>query len=174
MGFGKDDKGIIIMESRSQALGVLAPGGGILVGTKLAITMGFRMLKSNVTCNVTGLTAGEGEHMSLYLLNGDLSLAEAEAKIEQNGPTARGKRTEMEIAERFVKKVGFTPTIERASNTVVNFVDAFTGSPICVTKPRWTFSETTSWQWLIYNHGVVLTTGATVQLKTESFGVWVE
>lgn len=161
------------MESRSQALGALAQGAGILIGTKLAITMGFRMLKCNVTCNVTGLTSAEFLSLSLYLINGDLTLAEAEAKIEQNGPTARGQRVEMEVAERFVKKVGYSnpgrnPTVQ------AGIVDAFTGAPICTTKPRWTFSEATSWQWLLYNHGIVLTTGATLQLKTESFGVWVE
>ncbi len=57
MGFGKDKKGSILMESRSQALGALAADAGILIGTKLALTEDFRMLKSNVHAMVMNSVA---------------------------------------------------------------------------------------------------------------------
>ncbi len=173
MGFGKDGKGAIVMESRSQALGALAAGVGILIGTKLAITEDYRMLKCNVTGLITGLTANEGFGLALYLINGDLTLAEAEAKIEQNGPLSRHAKIENEIVSRFVRKVGQTIARNSAATTAT-IVDMHTNAPICVVKPRWTFGKVTSWQWLIYNHGIVITTGATMQLKTESFGLWLE
>ncbi len=162
------------MESRSQALGNLAQGGGVLISTKLAITEDFRMLKSHITCILTALTAGEAQGLGLYLINGDLSLAEAEAKIETEGPVSRHDRIGAETAERFVRKVGFLGNnVDPASTTQV-FLDVHTGAPMCTAKPRWTFGHTTSWQWMIYNHGLTLTTGATAQLKVENFGVWVE
>ncbi len=171
MGFGKDGKGVILMEARSQALGALSNGSGILIGTKLAITDSFRMLKAIGHFGISGLTTQEGSGLLLYLANGNLSLAEAEAKIELSGPLDRSARPEVELAERFVKLVGVTgPPVAGLEQVVI---DAFSNAPVIVTKPRWTFGATDSWNWILYNHGQNLTTGATISIRVEDFGVWV-
>ncbi len=171
MGFGKDNKGVIIREARSQALGALAAQAGILIGTKLAITDSFRMLKAIGNFTIDGLTTVEGNGLLLYIANGDLSLAEAEAAIELSGPLDRSDRVNGPIAERFVMLVG---AIRAGGNQVEqSFVDAHTGTPVIVTKPRWTFGSNDSWNWIVYNNGVAITTGATVKLRVQAFGVWV-
>ncbi len=170
MGFGKDNKGVIIREARSQALGALAAQAGILIGTKLAITDSFRMLKAIGSFVIDGLTGVEGPGLLLYLANGDLSLAEAEAAIELSGPLDRSDRVNGPIAERFVQLVGSTGDPDGAK---ASFLDAHTGAPVIVAKPRWTFGVTDSWNWIVYNNGAALTTGATVKLRVQDFGVWV-
>ncbi len=172
MGFGKDGNGVIIMENREQALGALANSAGILVGTKIALTEDFRMLKSRMAGVVRGLTAAEGTGLGLYLINGDLTLAEASAKITQTGPTNRGARVETEIAERFVRLVGMSdrPADPAGTETVIRDVDS--NGPVCMPKPRWTFLKNTSWQWLVFNHGTTITTGASIEIFNEAFGLW--
>ncbi len=172
MGFGKDGKGVIIREARTQALGGLANATGIIIGANLALTDSFRMLKSVGHFHIDGLTAGQAGGLTLWLANGDLSLAEAEAAIELSGPLDRSARTENEIAQRFVKIVGavIDPDMGDDEST---FRDAHTGAPVIITKPRWTFGQTTAWNWIVYNNGEVITTGATVRIRTQNFGVWV-
>ncbi len=171
MGFGKDDKGVIIREARSQALGALAAQAGILIGTKLAITDSFRMLKAVGSFVMDGLTSGESEGLLLFIANGDLTLAEAEAAIELSGPVDRSDRVNGPIAERFVQLVGATADGSSAVKAVM--LDAHTGAPVIVAKPRWTFGQNDSWNWIVYNNGAALTTGATIKLRTQCFGVWV-
>ncbi len=171
MSFGKNNKGAIIREGRSQVLTTLDNAAGLLLGTKIALTEDFRMLKMICHAVITGLTAGEGEGLSLYLINGDLTLAEAEAAIEVNGPTNEHDRPVMEVAERFVKLIG---AVGDAVGTVASFRDAFTDALAIVSKPRWTFGKSTSWQFLIYNFGSQLTTGSTLTIRNQAFGVWVD
>ncbi len=173
IGFGKDGKGAILHEARSQALGALGNDSGILVGTKLALTEDFRMLKAELSAVVTNLTTAEGAGLVLYLVDGDLTLAEAEAQIEANGPLSRHDRVGTEIAERFVKKTACVGQHGAGADDAV-FRDMHTNAPIVVVKPRWTFGETTSWNWMVHNTGTLLTTGATVIIKNQCYGVWIE
>ncbi len=173
MGFGKDGQGAIVMENRSQSLGTLAANTGIFIGTKLAITEDFRMLKSVVHCLIDNLTSFEGFGLCLYLVDGDLTLAEAEAKIDgTNGPLSSHDRVGSEVVERFVKLCG---AMSADGGDVDHPIDDMnTGAPIVVVKPRWTFGEASSWNWLLYNRaGSALTTGATVKINAENFGVWI-
>ncbi len=170
MGIGKKGNVAIVMENREQALGALANSAGILLGTKIALTEDYRMLKSRMVCTIRTLTGGEGGGLGLYLINGDLTLSEAVAKITQTGPTNRGARTEQEIAERFVRLVGMTEGISADTEHVMK--DVNTNAPCVMAKPRWTFLKNTSWQWLIFNHGTLLTTGATAEIFNEAFGLW--
>ncbi len=84
MGFGKDGKGVIIMEKKEQALLTLAIDTGLFIATPLAILERFRMLKTELFATLTNVGAGELGGIQLYLVDGDLSLAEAEAAIEAN------------------------------------------------------------------------------------------
>ncbi len=169
MGFGKDGKGVIIRESRTQAVGTLANSTGLLIGTKLATLERFRMLKSEVMATFTGVTQGEGSGMWLLLADGDLSLTEIEEAIEGIGPLGPNDAVLAAVAERFVLVFGATDS--EVATTMVFHNEM--GGHLMSKNPRWTFSRTKSWNWVLYNQGVAPTTGITVNIKVKSFGVWV-
>ncbi len=172
MGFGKDGKGSIIYESRVIAIGGLSVQTGLIITTKPAITEDFRMLKNQLIARITGLTAGEGEGLQLWLVEGDLSLAEFEAAIESIGPLSRHDVIGNELAMRFALPIGISRWTGETL-TKLQF-EGRDGELIMISKPRWTFGESTSWNWILYNDGTAITTGATIRLKSKSFGVWVE
>ncbi len=171
MGFGKDGKGAIVYDNRSQALGGLAGDVGIIVTTKPAITEDFRMLKSVITASITGLTAGEGADLQLWLADGDLSLAEFEECVEVQGPLSSHDIVGNERTLRACFLVGKARYTDITSTR--QQVEGMNGSLIMEIKPRWTFGETTSWNWIVYNDGNAVTTGATIRLKAKNFGVWI-
>lgn len=171
MGFGKDGRGVIINELRSQVIGTLAALTGLFIGTKIAITEDFRMLRAEVLATITNGTAGEFTGMELWLVDGDLTLGEFEQKIEINGPTSRHDRVLSEQAERFAKPVGYA---RQNAVSEVDFVSVDTNAKLLVVKPRWTFGETTSWNWVLYNRGVPPTTGATIQIQVTDYGLWLD
>ncbi len=176
MGFGKDNKGVILQESRSQALLTLAASAGLLIGTKIATLERFRMLKTEMSAVVSGLTTGEIHGMRLYLIDGDLTLTEAELQIESTGPVGPSDTVAEDVSERPVFLAGtFVENgIATAGATIALCVDKITNAPVVMLKPRWTFGRTKSWNWMIYNStGSPLTTGATVRIINKNFGVWV-
>ncbi len=171
MGFGKDGKGVIVAENRSVALGTLGGSTGILIGTNLAITDSFRTMKQEVSVIISGVTGDEAVGLGLYLIDGDLTLAEAEAAIEVNGPVDRSDIVANEVVMRPVFRVNaqfFMAGADLIGTGAVN-----TASLIAEMKTRWTFGATTGWDWMIYNRGAGLTTGATASLNAKNFGVWV-
>ncbi len=169
MGFGKDNKGVIIRQSISQAILTLAPDTGLIITAAPVILERFRMLKSEVYANVEGLQTNEGRGLSLWLADGDLTLAQIEECIELSGaPLGPNDPVEAAIAERFVMFVGAA-----GGSTISHFHDRETNAPYCIIKPRWTFARTKSWNFVLYNIGSVMTTGATVNLRVKNFGVWV-
>ncbi len=170
MGFGKDGKGVIIRETRSQALGALSSSTGILIGSKLNTLERFRMLKSQISAVITSLTTGEGIALDLYLVDGAFSLADFELSIENNGPLGPNDTEEEETSERFSIYAGSTPDPIAETETIVQ---NFHGGAMMELMPRWTFSRTKSWNWILYNNGVALTTGASIKIKAKDFGVWV-
>ncbi len=107
---------------------------------------------------------------------GDLTVAEAEANIEQNGPVRLGEQTAEEIASRWVRRVGITtgPTVNETERVFRNK----TNGALLDLEPRWTFRRGRTateggWNWVIYNDGVTLTTGATLHILATHYGVWV-
>ncbi len=175
MGFGKDGKGVIIVEGRSQALGTLASSAGILIGTKLAILERFRMLKAEITARVSGLTVGEIHGSRLYLADGDLTLVEIEAQIESNGPLGPNEIAPADIAERPVFLAGVFEENGAGGGTPIALCkDKETNAPVVMLNPKWTFARTKSWNWVLYNAtGSAFTTGASVSILAKEFGVWV-
>ncbi len=168
MGFGKDGKGVIITEQRSQALSTLAAQTALLIGTKLAMDEDFRMLKAQVHCHISSLDAGDANKLILGLADGNLTVGQIGEAILAAGPLNPNEQPEAERAMRPVFWVGAI-----ALGSV--FKDINTNSPICVVKPRWTFQDTESWNWFVYNQSAgALTTGATALLITKCFGVWVQ
>ncbi len=177
MGFGKDNKGVIIQESRSQAIGTLATSTGLVIGTNLGILERFRMLKAEMSAIITGATTLEMNGMRLYLVDGDLSLPEIEAQIEGNGPVGPNDRIAADIAERFVILAGtfLSDGGDVGVDGQVVCKDKDTNAPVIMVKPRWTFARTKGWDWVLYNATGrnVPTTGATVRIICKNFGVWV-
>jgi len=170
MGFGKDGKGVMIRESRSNVLGALAQGVGVQIDTKLATLERFRMLRGEIFATVTGLTSGEGTGLILVLADGDLSLTEVDEAIDSaNGPLGPNDQVIEAIAER---PVWLIAAVDRETGPEAMFEND-QGGHMLVIKPRWTFARTKSWNWIVYNLGSILTTGATVHIRTKLFGVWV-
>ncbi len=171
MGFGKDGKGVIIREFRTQALGALAGTTGILVGSKIATLERFRILKSEIVAVMVAATSDEGNGLALYLVDGTFTLAEFEAAMELvAGPVGPNEPEDAEIAERFILWAG---GISLPPGNLENmFVNEKNGPRMSI-NPRWTFARTKSWNWIVYNHGTTLTSGATVKLYAKNFGVWV-
>ncbi len=172
MGFGKDGKGVIITEDRSQAIGALVAGAAILIGTKLAMTDSFRMLKTEALALVTAITSGEDGQLAIGIAHGDLTVGEIALELAVQGPTDRGKTEEQRQAERAVFLVG---AISGDVDTVGSFLDKMTNSPFLTPKVGWTFpDEGIGWNWFVYNFSQAsFTTGATVHLSAKHFGVWV-
>jgi len=171
MGFGKDGKGAIVLESRAQTLGTIAGAAALLIGTKLATTEDFRILKSEVFAAITGATAGELVGLLIGIADGDLTTTEIEEAIELNGPLDRHATIESERSMRFVKLFG--AVVRESAGSELVFV-AEGGAAMMEVKPRWTFGLGKSWNWFVYNLAAAPTTGASVQLRAKSFGVWVE
>ncbi len=169
MGFGKDGKGVIMRESRSQTLGALAGQAAIIIGTNLATLERFRMIKNTIYASLTGLTTGEGTSLLFGIADGDFTLAEIEAAIEVSGPLGPNDKTNADAAERFVKLIG---AIDRETGTEAIFENAQGGHKMENTI-RWTFAATKSWNYFVYNLGNTLTTGSNLLLRAKSFGVWV-
>ncbi len=171
MGFGKDGKGVIIREFRTQALGALAGSAGIIIGTNLNTLERFRMLKAELQVVVVAVTGNEGAGMSLFLVDGEFTLTQFEAAMElTSGPLGPNEAPDAAIAERFMVWAGMTVSDE--TGTEVPLINDM-GGPLLTVKPRWTFARAKSWNWILYNHGTTLTTGATVKLFAKDFGVWV-
>ncbi len=169
MGFGKDGKGVIIRESRSQVLGTIAAETALVIGTKLATLERFRMLRCEVYATLTGLTSGELTGLLFVLADGDLTQTEVEACIESDGPLGPNDSVIADIADRPVWTFG---AIDRETGSEAIFENT-EGGHMMVVKPRWTFARTKSWNFLVYNLGAAPTTGASVIIRVKSFGVWV-
>ncbi len=170
MGFGKDGKGAIIQESQVVALAALTSLESIAFGNALAITDDFRILKSEISCLIEGLTAGEGLGLMLYLFDGDLSTSELNSSLTLDGPLNANDSVAAAIAERWAKHVATFGG--GASTTQGLLLGPEGGDPITIT-PRWTFGAS-SWKWAIWNNsGANLTTGATARLRAKHYGVWI-
>ncbi len=169
MGFGKDGKGVIIKETRSQAVGTLANSTVLIIGTNIATVERFRMLKTQVMASITGVTAGNANGYYFGLADGDLSLTEIEQGIETIGPLGPNDIVTNAFAIRPIWILG---GIKQQNNTEVLFENE-TGGSVLVGTPRWTFASIKSWNFFIYNMGAAPTTGSTVDIRVKSFGVWV-
>ncbi len=176
MGFGKDGKGAIVKEQTTFTLGALA-GQDLIGGSSgVQLDMDFRILRSDVTAVLTGMTSLEGKGLILYMAEGDLADGESEANIEQNGPVRLGDQILEEIAQRWVRRVGITiaPTVNETERVFTNKY----GGGLLDIEPRWTFRRARSvaqggWNWLVYNDGITLNTGATLRILATHYGVWV-
>ncbi len=164
------------MERTSLTLAALAANALVIISSDVQLDMDFRILKSEITAVCRGITSLEGKGLILYMIEGDLSAAQAEAKIEQDGPVRLGQQIEEEIASRWVRRVGITigPTVNETERVFTNNH----GGGLLELKPRWTFRRGRTateggWNWGVYNSGATLTTGTIVDILCTHYGVWV-
>ncbi len=176
MGFGKDNKGVIVHEQTTVTLAGLAGQAYVQQNTAAQMDADFRILKTELTAVLTGITSLEGAGLILYMTEGALSAAECEANIELNGPLSGGDQVAEELASRWVRRVATSP------NNVVNATERSMinekGGSILTLNPRWTFRRRRTaneggWNWGIYNDGVTLTTGTICRVIATHYGVWV-
>ncbi len=174
MGFGKDGKGAILKDSPTEPLLTLAANTGIIlsggnvIGSSLLER--FRIIKSEISAHIEGATFATGDGpIALYIVDGDHSLAEFEESIELSGPVGPNDNLDAERAERWSMRIG-----------MINFVgeSSALGAMLNLGMPvekviRWTFARAKGWNWIAYNEGTALTTGATINVRAKHFGVWV-
>ncbi len=174
MGFGKDNKGAIIRENTTIALSTLAANTAIKVdGAALTLVDDFRMMKSLIFSNVTGLTGGEGEGLLLGLANGELSVAEIVECINASGPLNTNDRLRQERAERAVWLIGAYESNNADATGTEGTFRGDNGGPMIVHKLPWTFANPEGWDFFIINTGSTLQTGASVRVTATHYGVWV-
>ncbi len=168
-----DDTGVIIHENRLQALVTLASETALIVGTKLAMTDAFRMLKSEIVSHIFQMTAGEGGRLALYLCHGDLSVAEISDALSGDGPLSRGDIEASMRAKRPIFLAGQYDADE--VGTTAHLTNIMTGGHGSIMKPRWTFPDGgVGWNWVVYNFSsTALTTGAVLIIQNKAYGLWV-
>ncbi len=173
MGFGKDGKGAILVEAPTEPLLTLAASTGLIISANeigSGLLERFRVIKTEVVARVQigTFVAGDGP-LGLYLVDGDLSLAEFEEAIETVGPLGPNDSVSADRVERFNKLFGLINFVEEnsAAGAMLNG-----GMPVEKTI-RWTFARAKGWNWIVYNFGGALTTGASIRLQCKHFGVWV-
>ncbi len=176
MGFGKDGLGAIVKEQTAFSLGAIAADDLQGANSAVQLDSDFRILRSDITAVLTGMTSLEGQGLILYMAEGDLTDADSELNIEQNGPLRMGQQVEEEIADRWVRRVGITvgPTV----NETERVVRGEGNSGLLSIEPRWTFrrgrtATNGGWNWLIYNSGIAITTGGSCKIIATHYGVWV-
>ncbi len=175
MGFGKDGKGAIVKEHSSVTLAALAANSTVTNDSDVLLDADFRILRSDVTAVIQGITTLEGNGLILYMAEGDLTAAEQEVNIELDGPRRPGEQVAEEQASRWVRRVGIIVGSDTPTERV--FTNKYGGGLLDI-EPRWTFRRGRTagnggWNWSVYNSGATLTTGAIVDIVGTHYGVWV-
>ncbi len=177
MGFGKDGMGVIVHEQTNVTLGALAALDLAIATSGVSLDKDFRILKTECVATLTAVTSLEGAGLLLYMAQGELTDALIEENIEQNGPLSPGDRDQIEIADRWVKRVAVSSN-DTVNNTERSMLNGY-GGPMITFTPRWTFRRRRTaadggWNWAVYNNGATLTTGTICRILATHYGVWVD
>ncbi len=173
MGFGKDGKGVMIIENPTVALGALAAGTAILLTGGVTIQEDFRILRSDIMALIAGLTAGEGIGLLFGIANGELSATEIAQALLVEGPVDRNDAVSNERAGRNVKVLSALDLYGNPSATA-GLLRGENGGPIIQSKHRWTYSDPEGWNFFVFNASAgTLTTGSVCDVNVKHFGVWV-
>lgn len=145
---------------------------GTLAAKALVSVAGSTMTRGGTALSVRGpvtihsLTAGDGPFL-LGQYNADLSDAEVEAYIEQNGPTHPDDTIEVAIADRG-RKIRFLGMLVPSGNGTIcaKYLadEALKGLRFS--------EEAGGWKFFLYNTGKAMTTGATWIMHPKTFVRW--
>ncbi len=136
------------------------------------LTEDLYAISADLSAQVLGLTAGQGDPSLLVLAHGDYSAAEIAEHlvVKLLGP---GNKIEQERQRRLVRKVG--PFYSHGTiDQVEMFLRGRDGSGIVRTKLKFIVQSGKTLDVGFYNNsGASLTTGATVRIVGTVFGRWV-
>ncbi len=171
-GFGKDGKGTIIRSIESISLSTLANNTAIKLSSSISgsTTEDFRLLKLVAQAIARDLTSSEGQGLCIGLADNELSVTEIAECLTADGPLGRNDNVPNERAMRPVWLIG---QIDKRFNDLDARFVGEDNSPFMQWKKRWSFSDPAAWTLFVFNYGVALTTGATVNLIQTAFGVWI-
>lgn len=161
MGFGKDNKGVIITEEDVITVGALADNAAVKQGTPLAMTDRFRIIKTEYEVFFDNVTAND--HIDFGIASDELSVTEIAEAIQLNGPLSRAQIDEGATA---LRPVWLLDGVVGGGNMALWSKGEKT--------LRWTFGLP-GWSFFAYNHqGSPITTAAILRFTAKHFGVWVE
>ncbi len=154
-----------IVWSSGAALGTLATNAAIQLAGPV-LTHDARLISLTGLSAVDALTAGEGNFM-WGISSADLSQAELEAYLENNGPLTPSDIVGKEISTRgrFVRVLGkLTP--QGNGQQAADFMKNVSLSGLKIAEDAGGFD------FWIYNLGTALTTGATFRVAMQVFAKW--
>ncbi len=131
-----------------------------------ALTRGGRALSLKLQACIQTLTAGDGPH-SLWLVGLSLSLAQFEQYLENQGPVQPKETAKAEIATRGknVRYLGLLVPVGNGTISVLSLMDK------SLSGLKWT-EEDAGFQFIIYNEGIAMTTGALARITAQFFVEW--
>ncbi len=132
----------------------------------------FYAISADLSGQVIGLTAGEGDPMSVVLAHGDYTAAEVAEHlvVKLLGP---GNKTEQERARRLVRKVGPLYGSPQADQTTMQ-LQGRDGPGIVRTTLKFIVNSGKTLDIGVFNNsGATLTTGATMRVTGMVFGRWI-
>ncbi len=150
------------------ALGTLAFGDVIVTGMMAGnLTEDLYVMSVDLECEITGLTAGEGQPSHLLVAHGDYSATEVNEAISVAllGP---GNKIEQERARRLVRKAGIFVSAALASAAIMLQI------PSRRTKCRFVVQSGKQLNIGVSNRsGATLTTGASLRWAGTIYGRWI-
>ncbi len=170
MGFGKDNRGVIIRHSAAITLLTLNGGAVEIQDTPPTWEEDFRLMKSEYYFSLQGATFVEDDGPLIFgIAFGDLTAAEIAEVLVLDGPFARDDRVTTEIAERPVWLICQIRNSLQASVDAQEYLE-----PLVTKSPRWTFSDPDGFVYFAFNMGQgALTTGGVLRIVAKHYGVWV-
>ncbi len=136
------------------------------------LTEDFYAISTDLSAEITALTAGEGEPMFCGFAHGDYSVANIKEHLEVKllGP---GNKIEQEQTRRLIRKAGsFSGD---GTNTQTNMrLGGRTGEANIRTKLKFVIQSGKTLNLYVYNFsGAALTTGATLRWTGTVYGRWI-
>ncbi len=166
MGFGKDGKGVIVRMNEVQALGATLAAVTAILAKNFAFTEDFRAISVNLDMTLDNLTQQEGP-ISVWMGNGNMSLAEVAQAITVQGPLGPNAQTENEQAMRPLYRLGMFSNEQGAGGMQSIHIER---------NIRWTFSNPDGISFWAFNNdsaNALSTTSPVLTICGEIFGVWV-
>ncbi len=170
MGFGKDGKGVIFRQRDTITLLTLAAQTALKQNNPPAIVDSLRILKTEGVASIRGATSVDGDGpIELWLVSDDLTVAEITEAIAVSAgiPLSREDRVGN---ERAMRPVFYLCTLQfmAGGNAEADQIVEWSRNI------RWTFGDEASFSIVALNRGnSPLTTGGSVDLYHQAFGVWV-